>query len=193
MKIQPTQLISSVLTIKLVILRLTILVLGLVSSAMAINQPSSGPYAPIEFLAGGVWRGELPAAAEGAKTSIELRCEWTPNHQAIRFDSAFVSSDKRTPYTSGLYVWNAARKQLVLTYCDAEGSLTEGEVFVENKTLRHEFTITDVNGKVSRARALITPQSQNDYTNQISAETGGIWKKLVTVSYHRSAGDNNAL
>ena len=177
--------IPAILTIVMNMSRLIILVLGIVSMTLAGQQPGSSPLGPISFLVGGVWRGELPAAANGEKTSIEMRCDWTPNHQAIRFDSAFVRASQPAPYTSGMYCWNAAKDQIVFTYCDAEGNLTEGVVFQETNTLRHEFTITDRQGKTEKARAIITPHLPDNYSNEIFVEKDGAWQKIANVSYRR--------
>ncbi len=120
--------------------------------------------------------------------SIELRCEWAANHQGIRFDGAFVVDGKRAPYTSGIYGWNAAKKQLVFTYSDAEGNLIEGAVTIENGALVHDFTSTDLHGKIEKARAIITPRGADAYTNDIFVEKDGSLQKMVSVKYERAKG-----
>ena len=51
----------------------------------------------------------------------------------------------------------------------------------------HNFTITDPSGKVEGARAVITPQGPNSYTNDIFVEKDGSFQKMVSVEYIRRA------
>ena len=153
------------------------------------GQSPTDPLGDIKFLVGGVWSADLPATPDGTHMSTELKADWTPNHQAIRFDSVFVSNGKRTPYTSGCYFWNAAKARTVFAYADREGSLIEGDVFLENGALRHEFTITNREGKVEKVRALITPHLPDGYTNDIFIEKEGAWSKMASVSYRRRTNE----
>jgi hypothetical protein len=159
------------------------------SSVALMTAATSAPVSPLEpiaFLVGGVWRGHLPAGKTGPAPSIELRCDWSANHQGIRFDSSFVVDGKRSPYTSGIYNWNPSKRLLVFVYSDAEGSLTEGGVTLENGALIHDFTVTDVHGKVEKARAIITPHGPNAYTNNILMEKNGSFERVVSVEYERA-------
>jgi hypothetical protein len=142
----------------------------------------------IAFLVGGVWRGQLPSSApetKGAPTAVELRCDWSANHQAIRFDGAFIVDGKPLPYTSGLYAWNGSKQKLTFFYTDDEGSLTEGVVEPEKGALVHNFTVTSATGEVSNTRAIITPAGPDHYTNEIFVQKNGAWQKLVAVKYDR--------
>ena len=145
------------------------------------------PFDPIAFLVGGVWRGELPPGPNDTPISIEMRAEWLPNHQGIGFNGTYVAKDSRMPYTSGCYFWNAAKEQIVFVYSDNEGGLTEGAVTLEGKALRHDFTITNIHGKVEKARAIITPLGRDAYSNEIMLEKDGAWQKVVTVQYLRKS------
>jgi hypothetical protein len=167
------------------ILLLSIVVSDLRGTNSAPATPES-PFAPIAFLAGGVWRGKLPPPPQGGELSIELKADWAANHQGIRFDGTFIADGKRSPYTSGIYGWDAARKQIVFLYSDAEGSLTEGAIAVENGALVHRFNVTHVDGKIEKAQATITPTGPDTYTNDIFVEKDGIWKKVVSVTYNRT-------
>ncbi len=70
--------------------------------------------------------GEIPVLEGKVPLKIELRFSWTENHQAIRFDSAFVTKDQRKPYTSGLYAWDGAKGKLVIFYVNDDGDVTGG-------------------------------------------------------------------
>ncbi len=150
-------------------------------------QTKKSPFDPIAFLVGGVWRGELPPGPNDTPISIELRAEWLPHHQGIGFNGTYVGGKDRMPYTSGIYFWNAAKQQLVFFYSDNEGGLTEGTVTPDGNALRHDFTITNMHGRIDKARAIITPLGHDAYTNEIMLEKNGAWQKVVTVKYERKS------
>src|SRR5207302_7149356 len=123
--------------------------------------------APIAFLAGGVWRAHLPPGPNGAKVEIELKADWSANHQAIRFDSTWMIEGKRKPYTSGIYCRNAAKKRIVFMYADAEGGLSEGAITIDNGVLVHDFTVAERTGTVSNVRCRLTANPPSAFTNEI--------------------------
>lgn len=157
-------------------------------AATRAAEPASSPFAPLAFLAGKVWRAELPPMPNGAKAGIELHADWTENHQAVRFESAWMSAGKSTPYTSGMYAWNPAKKQLVILYSDAEGSLTEGTISIEGEVLVHELTVNGKDGKLTRVRSRITPRGPEAYTNEIFLLKNDVWEKFVDLRYERVSG-----
>jgi hypothetical protein len=146
--------------------------------------------APIASLVGGEWRAQLPPAANGAKMSIVSHCGWSANHRSIRFDNAFVTDEKPSPYTDGAYSWNPVKKQIGFVYTDAEGSLTEGVIAIEKTTLIYDFTIAKENGQTEKARAIITPHGADKYSDDVFLEKNGRLKKIVSVTYER--GPNEA-
>lgn len=143
--------------------------------------------APVAFLAVGVWQGTLPPAPDGSTTGIELKAEWTGNHRGVRFESAWRRNGKSIPYTSGLYLWDGAKQQIVIMYTDAEGSLTQGAVTQDGATLVHNFTITSPDGKVTAARSRLTPDGNDAFLNEIFLPKDGTWQKFVEVRYRRAA------
>ena len=150
-------------------------------------QTRKSPFDPIAFLVGGVWRGDLPPGPNDSPISIEFRAEWLPNHQGISFNGTYVGGTSRMPYTSGCYFWNAARQQLVFAYSDNEGGLIEGAVSIQGDALEHDFTITNIHGRVEKARAVITPLTHDAYSNEIWLDKSGTWQKVVTVKYFRKS------
>lgn len=147
---------------------------------------SASPYAPIAFFVGGTWHGQLPPSPKGQKMEIEMKADWTANHQGIRFDSFYVVDGKRSPYTSGMYAWNAAKKQILFFYSDDKGGLVDGGVTIENGVLVHDFNVTEKDGQVSKVRARITQQSPNAYLNEIFLLKDNRWSKFVSVRYERA-------
>jgi hypothetical protein len=150
------------------------------------STENTSPLSPIQFLVGGVWRGELPPNPDGSKMQIDLRGDWSPNHQSIRFDSAFVTGGKSSPYTSGAYSWDPVGKQIVFSYADAEGSLVQGAVQIDNGALVHNFTMSKTSAQVEKGRAILTPHGQNSYTNDIFVEKDGSFQKVVSLTYQRA-------
>jgi hypothetical protein len=153
------------------------------SSLMA--QEKAAPLEPLASLVGGLWIGPVPVPAGKAPMVIELRFEWAENKQAIRFDSAFVSGDKKKPYTSGMYGWNAAKGKITIYYMDSGGNLTEGDITPEDGVLVNELQSTDPKGKVTPIRVRLTKVGDNAFTNDIYLQKDGAWAPFVNVRYER--------
>ncbi|MDB6113626.1 MAG: hypothetical protein JWQ62_571, partial [Lacunisphaera sp.] len=116
---------------------------------------------------------------------IELRFAWAENKQAVRFDSFFVQGDKRSPYTSGLYVWNPAKAMIGIVYTDFSGSLTEGTITREAEVLVNDLLVTHPDGKTDPVRVRLTKAGSDAFTNEIFVEKNGAWVPFVTVHYVR--------
>jgi hypothetical protein len=145
----------------------------------------ASPLTVLESFAGGVWSGDLPAEKDGPQMKIELRFAWAENKTGLRFDSAFVRGGKRTPYSCGMYAWNAATRKFVIFYTDNSGSLVAGPVTQEGNVLVHELTITDAAGKIDVAQVRLTKVSADAFTNTIFLQKNGAWEKFVEVHYER--------
>lgn len=145
----------------------------------------ASPLTPMAFMVGGRWVGRLPPGPDGSVLALEMRFDWTANKQGIRFDGEFVKGGQHFPYTSGLYGWNPAKKQIVFWYSDSDGSLHQGDVSPEPGVFRQEFTITDKTGKVTNARSRLTPQGADAFTNEILVSKNGAWEKIAEVRYER--------
>jgi hypothetical protein len=161
------------------------------AASVAEVNPTGGrsPLTPLTFLIGGVWHAALPDGPDGENKSLDLRAEWMPNRHGISFESEWVTGKKHAPYTDGFYAWDAARRQIVFFYADDKGELIQGFVTRDDVTLVHEFTITDKNGKVTSARARLTPTGKDTYTNEIFLAKDGGWEKAVEVLYVRDFPD----
>ncbi len=157
-------------------------------SSLAAQEKAAPPVSPLEPLAslvGGLWVGSLPPPKSGPATQIELRFEWAENKQAIRFDSSFVQGEKRRAYTSGMYGWNAAKGKITIYYMDSSGSLTEGDITIEDGVLVNELQSTDAKGKVTPIRVKLTKIGDNAFTNDIYLQKDGAWAPFVNVRYER--------
>jgi hypothetical protein len=149
------------------------------------NAAPASVFAPIDFLPGGVWRGDLPSGTNEIKTQIEAKYEWTGNHQAIRFETAWVTGDKRRPYCSGMYVWNAEKKQIEVIYTDSKGGLVEGTLAVEGEIRQTDLKLVDNSGKVQTLHSKMTHPDPTTFINEMSMKRGDDWQKLITVRYER--------
>lgn len=166
------------------------LLLSLVARA-ADEKPAAAesPLAPLASLTGGVWTGVVPVPAGRPPMHIELRFEWAENKRAIRFESAFVSEGKKRPYTAGLYGWDGAKKKIVIFYMDSGGSLTTGDIALEDGVLVNELTSTEPSGKVTPIRVRLTKVGDDAFTNDIYLQKDGAWAPFVNVRYERRKGD----
>jgi len=168
------------------LLLLGVLILSLTARAAdAPVAPPGSPLAPLASLVGGLWIGAVPVPEGRPPLKIELQFTWTENHQAIRFDSAFVGNAKRKPYTSGLYAWDGTKGKLVIFYVDNQGDLTEGTIRSEGATLVNELTLTEPNGKTNPLQVRLTMVGTDVFTNEIFLMKDGAWAPFVTVKYVR--------
>lgn len=171
--------------------RLALVLCGMVAlgwSTLAAQEKAAAPASPLEPLAslvGGVWVGALPPPKSGPAMQIELRFEWAENKQAIRFDSSFVQGDKKRPYTSGMYGWNAAKGKITIYYMDSGGNLTEGDITLEDGVLVNELQSTDPKGQVTPIRVKLTKVGDHAFTNDIYLQKDGAWAPFVNVRYER--------
>jgi hypothetical protein len=160
-------------------------VLRAADAAAAPTAPAASPYAILESFVGGTWIAALPPQKDQPPLRLELRFAWNENKQGVRFDSAWLAGEKRAPYTSGMYAWNAAKKSLIMFYTDSGGSLTEGTVAPEGNVLAHELTLANKDGSVDNVRVRLTKLGTDAFTNEIFVEKNGEWKKIVEVRYER--------
>jgi hypothetical protein len=147
--------------------------------------PALSPYAAIQSLVGGTWTGLLPAGPDGVAPSIDLHFAWAENRKGVRFASTIVKGNRRFPYVSGMYAWNAAKHKLEMFYTDSSGSLTEGMVSVEGNALVHELTESNSDGSVDSVRVKLTKVDDDVFTNEIFLLADGTYAKIAEVRYER--------
>ncbi len=164
-----------------------LLSLAIPAFARAADAPAASPYVVLESFVGGAWVAVLPPQKDGPPVRLELRFSWNENKQGVHFDSAWLVGDKRAPYTSGMYAWNAAKKALVTFYTDSSGSLTEGAVMQDGNVLAHEMTLTHKDGSIENVRARLTKLGNDAFTNEISLLKDGAWTRIVDVRYERKS------
>jgi phage-related minor tail protein len=114
-----------------------------------------------------------------------MHFSWLANKQGLRFDSTFIQGNKSGPYTSGMYVWNAAKRKLQIVYTDSSGSLTEGVVTQDENVLVHDLTVTKADATVESVRVRLTKADPNAFTNEIFVFKNKAWSRIVEARYQR--------
>ncbi|HWA28150.1 MAG TPA: hypothetical protein VG734_21040 [Lacunisphaera sp.] len=157
------------------------------ASALSAEAPPAAPspYGPIEWLAGGLWKATLPPAQDGSTVAIELVATVPANRHGVHLESTWVIGDKRRPYVSGMYAWDAAKKKFAIFYTDSSGALSAGDVAFEEGVLVHEMKVSEPNGNVSPVRVRLTKTGPNAFTNDIYVQKDGTWTQFVSVKYVR--------
>ncbi len=162
-----------------------LLLLGSPLALRAADAAPASPYAPIAWLAGGTWKAALPPRPDGTTVGIELRVERPANGQGLRFDSSFLFGGKPSPYSSGMYAWDAAKKKFAIFYTDSHGALSAGDVTLEGGVLVHEMTVAEADGTISPVRVRMKQTAPDAYTSEIYVQKDGAWTLFVTVHYER--------
>jgi hypothetical protein len=147
--------------------------------------PAVSPYAAIKSLVGGTWTGILPQGPDGIAPTIDLHFAWAENRHGVRFASTIVKGNRRVPYVSGMYAWNAAKQKLEIFYTDSTGSLTEGTVTQEGNSLIQELTESNSDGTIDSVRVRLTKVDDDVFTNEISLLADGNYAKIAEVRYER--------
>ena len=151
--------------------------------------PADSPDAPgarlgvLSFLTAHDWEAKLPDSPDGKKRSIHAHFAWAANHQAIVFNSAFVTDGKPMPYVDGMYVWNPQKNAIEMIYSEGDGTLTDGTVHAKDGVLVHEFRQMHPDGKIEEYVSHLTAQGTEKWTNAIFARKGNALTKLVQVEY----------
>jgi hypothetical protein len=165
---------------KLLALMLAVSSIGL-GAQTATVPAASDPLAPVAWMAGGVWRGEV-RGPDGKTTKIETRVERELNGKALSFSSSF---DGVMQYR-GFYAYDAAKKTIVFSYPSADGGLANGSVEQKGDALVWEFNMTESNGSVSRYQVSTLQQGADDYTWTLFASRKDAWVELFAIHYHRT-------
>jgi hypothetical protein len=153
---------------------------GLSAQTAATPAPSD-PLAPVTWMAGGVWRGEV-RGPDGKTTKIETRVVRELNGKALSFSSSF---DGVMQYL-GFYAYDAARKAIVFSYPSADGGLANGTVEQKDGYQSWDFQLTESNGSVKHFQVHTHQDGPNDYTWALFSPQKDTWVKLFEIHYHRT-------
>jgi hypothetical protein len=165
--------------------RLVTLVLALISMGLeaqtVVGSAASDPLAPVSWMAGGVWHGEVQGP-NGKATKIETRVERELSGRALSFSSSF---DGVMQY-SGFFAYDAAKKAIVFSYPSADGGLANGTVASKGGSLLWDFQMTEASGSVSHFQVHTVQTGSDDYTWALFLLKNDAWEKLFEIHYHRT-------
>jgi hypothetical protein len=150
-------------------------------SAQSAPAPTADPLAPIAWMAGGTWHGEV-TGPDGKLTKIETRVERELGGKAFSFNTNFDG----IPRYQGFFAYDAAKKTIVFSYPSADGSLAEGSVAQTDDMLLWDFRMTEASGAVERYQVHVHRDGADDYTWTLFAPQNDSWAKLFEVHYHRT-------
>ena len=163
--------------------RLVTLVLAISSMGLRaqVTSAAADPLAPIAWLAGGVWHGEVQGP-DGKTTKIETRVARVLNGKALSFNSSFNG----VMQYEGFFAYDAAKKAIVFTYPSADGGLAKGVVTSKDGSLLWDFDMTEANGSVNHFQVHTVQDGSDDYTWALFALRKDDWVKLFEIHYHRT-------
>jgi len=95
-----------------------------------VTSAAADPLAPIAWLAGGVWHGEVQGP-DGKTTKIETRVARELNGKALSFNSSFNG----VMQYEGFFAYDAAKKAIVFTYPSAAAMTTLGRCLHYGRTI----------------------------------------------------------
>jgi hypothetical protein len=143
--------------------------------------PAADPLAPIAWMAGGTWHGEVNSPT-GKLTKIDTRIERELNGKAFNFITKF---DSVTQY-QGFFAFDAAKKSIVFSYPSADGSITAGTVEQKSNSLIWDFLMTEASGTIDHFQVHLHQDGADDYTWALFAPQADSWSKLFEIQYHRT-------
>ena len=156
---------------------------GLAQSKPATTGSADGPLAPVAWLVGGTWVSDVKDSSDGSVTHVESRIRWTPNRQAIEFNTDFDGK----PHYNGFYAYNPVAKTIAFYYTNSEGELTIGTATPDpdGKTLRQEFDIMHPNGKTGHIRSTLVRDGNDAYWFTVFMQKDGDWAQVFKIRYER--------
>jgi len=150
---------------------------------LAAQKASTGlsePLAPLKFLIGGTWVGEMQSPH--GVVHVQRHLEPALNGAAIRFRTTFSGVDQY----EGLFAYNASKRKVEFWYPSRLGDLTAGTVTLSGPgKLEFEFAATDAKGVTAEMRVHMTQTGENSYDATLESREGGSWKTQHTVHFKR--------
>lgn len=149
-------------------------------TASAAAQVTPEYFAPLAFLVGHCWTGQLPNG-QGADTHCY---EWMLGREFIRDRHAVTGAgDYRG---ESIYQWDPATKQVVYRYWNTDGGVSNGRIAVTGTALHAEDE--EYRGKGGEAlhfRSTITPVGATAYDVATDARVEQQWRPVRAVRYTR--------
>ena len=147
------------------------------ASSGAAAEPAA-PYAPLAFLAGHCWQGELP----GGKKDIDTHCfSWVYGDKFVR-DVHTVRGAGHADYVGeSIYHWNGAAKKLQYLYFENGGGSSSGDVEATASALVFPAADYQDGGKTQTYRSRWTHSDTSSYDVVTEFKQGDAWTTAWTV------------
>jgi hypothetical protein len=153
----------------------------------AKSVDTAKPIASLSWLVGGVWTADATKLGPGM-LRIETRYQWADNQAYIRFNTHFVFDKGAQHNYDGNFFWNPSDKTLAVWYMDAQNSITQGPVKLNDNDIIISFRGEDFEGKTADLRVIVTRKNNDNYHWALQEMKGGAWKDLAGLEYLRVAG-----
>jgi hypothetical protein len=162
------------------------LAIALLSAAPVLTQaapatPAADPLAPIAWMAGGTWHGEVNGP-DGKPTKIDTRIERELAGKAFTFSTKFNGVEQY----QGYFAYDAAKKALVFSYPSADGGIASGSVAQVGDSQVWDLSMTEATGSVGHFQVRTHQTGADDYTWALFQPQGDSWTKLFEIHYHRT-------
>ena len=147
-------------------------------SSPCIATDIASPYAPLAFLAGQCWQGELP----GDKKDVDTHCfSWIYGDKFLR-DAHVVRGDGHKDYLGeSIYFWDSAAKKLQYLYIENAGGSSTGSVESVGNALVFPPTTYQENGKTQTYRSRWISNGADAYDVVTEFKKGDAWTPAWTV------------
>ena len=154
----------------------------------ATAAESASPYAPLAFLAGHCWQGELPSG----KKDVDTHCfNWIYGDKFVR-DVHTVRGEGHKDYVGeSIYFWDGAAKKLQYLYVENAGGSSHGDVDATDTALIFPPTDYQEGGKTQTYRSRWTHTDDNAYDVVTEFKKGDAWTTAWAV-HMRKVPDNKA-
>ena len=158
-------------------------------SAQCAAADAPSPYAPLAFLAGHCWQGELP----GGKKDIDTHCfSWVYGGDKFVRDVHTVRGEGHKEYVGeSIYYWDGVAKKLRYLYFENAGGSSTGAVEAAENALVFPPTTYQENGKTQTYRSRWTRSGADAYDVVTEFKKEDAWTTAWTVHMSRVATNVN--
>lgn len=158
-----------------------------IAACIAFSTPvaaadSPSPYAPLAFLAGHCWRGELP----GGKKDVDTHCfSWIYGDKFVR-DVHTVRGEGHEDYVGeSIYYWDSVAKKLRYLYFENAGGSSTGAVETTDAALVFPPTNYQEGSRTQTYRSRWTHSGVDAYDVVTEFRKGDGWNTAWTVHMRR--------
>jgi hypothetical protein len=139
---------------------------------------TSSPYAPLAFLAGHCWQGELP----GGKKDIDTHCfSWIYGDKFVRDVHTVHGEDHKDYVGESIYYWDSLAKKLQYLYVENAGGSSHGDVEATDTALVFPPTTYQENGKAQTYRSRWSHDGAEAYDVVTEFKQDQAWTTAWTV------------